>query len=1652
MKTTSQQLRKDTPHAHKSLRPTRRRQRRPARRSTVEPLEPRLPFSVAPFDWTSTYLGTDIQRGGATKADLQPSIMYDLSDRRDDNNNGIPDRLFKMWWLGHFDGEPGEKAPSNLDAGDRILFSHSENGSNWSSPEVVLKGQGGIGGNITADDHLLGSPSVIKLDETYYMFYEAYGTWSTVINRFYSFDKGDTWTTSGVRTGMDWDDSYDSNYPLGFAPYLVKAGTHPVYTGEVTYNLNGQEKVNRYLSLSKISTLHDSVGNPQRPLGNPPPPLFDDTPEFWLYDADGPGREPIYLWFDTQFSNTFVTRGPNSDDPIAWRVNGGDSTVVPADADPTTPGVQNLLGYVASSLDGPDMIGSLQNRIMMATSTDGVNWTRFQGPARGGAVIAPQNELTAAQGYDLAKARAGLPAHASTLANERFDILRHYGAGFPSATVRDGQLELYFTDAVRQFTPYEVDPDPNKPRGEQPRRILMPIGSIDDPAAWTAARAPNTLSLSQFAGSGSDIKWSPLHQRYFVAYQLAGTTAPTILWSDFDPAPDVPAFGPDDKNLGPLATNYPDGSPGRYGGHGGLLGDELGQTVDFTEPYPYSALHLYYASWPQGPYSNGATDLDHIYVAASIPTLSISDASANEADSYIDFTVTLSAASAFDVEVDYSTQDLTATADSDYYVASGRVRFSPGQTSKTIRVNLNDDAVFEGDERFELALSRPDSSHLLRSTAVGLIREDDAHPALSVNDVVVDEGGTAQLTVELAASTVSDVTASYATLPGSATSADFTPRTGTIRIPAGSVRASVTIPTINDDIDEFDELFTLRLSNLRNATVGDNEGSITIRDNDAASAVSVHQTTCFEGDDQQSTCQVRVSLSKPSGKEIEVDYAAHHGAIDDYHLEAGTLTFAPGDTERRIAVGIVGDTVDGLDNAVQLSIGIPVNATRDRHSAQVIILDDDAPDVSVETNFTSIDGISTTIDPSRETYGDVDVERIHIADFNGDGKDDVYYLDGFADNDLYFLDDEDEFHRVSGGIGWSGSKFDINRFRYGDFDGDGKTDVYVVYGWNEDDAVDRIYLSNGDGTYRGFVDGIQHAVGVHPDAEVDLRRLKFGDFDGDGKTDIYYVIGDVSPVRDRIFLSNGDGSYREIDGLMTSLEYLPEADVGRFKLADFDGDGKTDIYYFEGWDARTVDNIYLSNGDGTFRTTNGFKTKTNSVLYRLTEATHRFADLNGDGRSDVVEVRGWGDSADYVYFTSEEGLRESPIRGLHTPIRTTHGQNAFKDMERVRFGDFNGDGIDDIYYIQGWDAEAPDKVFISNGNGTFEQYETPYSTWGGQVADYDSLKFGDFNGDGKTDVYQIRHGTDVIDRVHFSTIPGPTLSVSNAILTMPAIDTVTFAFDVELSSESGYQVDVAYEIYAAGAVLSDELVADGTTTLARGTTRQAATSQVAFSHLPDVTDKMWVRLVSPRNATFPNGANAFDSGAIGFDLDELWMDVNLDGVIGPGDALQVINELNRTGGGETAGTPSLIRKDISRDGYLAPLDALILINRINFGASSGSGDGTQDPSLGGEGEDYGKAMGRQVSAMQLMRSTTRLQRPSNSGEFAESDLLKPSVGKRDVTIRGWLAAGIGQVAQPPYSSRPIGDVSRIDDVDRSYEELLELLAEDIAEHQLAGSL
>ncbi len=129
------------------------------------------------------------------------------------------------------------------------------------------------------------------------------------------------------------------------------------------------------------------------------------------------------------------------------------------------------------------------------------------------------------------------------------------------------------------------------------------------------------------------------------------------------------------------------------------------------------------------------------------------------------------------------------------------------------------------------ALCAPDGRKLV-SALTATVR---GPVAISVADARASEGSDAAVefaaTLNRAASVT--VTVDYATRDGTAAAGeDYTFTRGTLSFAAGELEKTVSVPILDDAVDEGEEIFTLKLTNPRGAAIGDGEATGTIENSD----------------------------------------------------------------------------------------------------------------------------------------------------------------------------------------------------------------------------------------------------------------------------------------------------------------------------------------------------------------------------------------------------------------------------------------------------------------------------------------------------------------------------------------------------------------------------------------------------------------------------------------------------------------------------------------------------------------------------------------------------------------------------------------------------------------------------------------------------
>ncbi len=372
------------------------------------------------------------------------------------------------------------------------------------------------------------------------------------------------------------------------------------------------------------------------------------------------------------------------------------------------------------------------------------------------------------------------------------------------------------------------------------------------------------------------------------------------------------------------------------------------------------------------------------------------------------------------------------------------------------------------------------------------------------------------------------------------------------------------------------------------------------------------------------------------------------------------------------------------------------------------------------------------------------------GDFNGGGKTDFMlpYADpttGIIQFYATFLSNGDgTFTPVTSTVGTS-----IIQRSLGDFNGDGKSDYGAISGNCRTGVFGLgVYLGNGDGTFT------QHSQSVTP-LTPDCSTLQFvGDFSGDGRSDIVWA-GETAGA---FFLGQGDGTFSQIAFSYAGWSFLSlTTTCTQLVVGDFDGDGKTDFFLGHQLGGRIV---FLSNGDGTFRTqlegTNSQTCSTHNTGAPLV------GDFNGDGKADYLFAN---------YNTQSVNLSNGD--GTFTNIRNTlpisfgAPTGSPSDTYLPVVGDFNGDGRVDYMLTQ----NSTQYVFLSNGDGTFAmQTNTIANSFGSPPTTAYLPVIGDFNGDGKTDYMLISGSTQYV----FLANGGPTDLAQSITTGLGATTTFTY--------------------------------------------------------------------------------------------------------------------------------------------------------------------------------------------------------------------------------------------------------------------------------------
>ena len=401
-------------------------------------------------------------------------------------------------------------------------------------------------------------------------------------------------------------------------------------------------------------------------------------------------------------------------------------------------------------------------------------------------------------------------------------------------------------------------------------------------------------------------------------------------------------------------------------------------------------------------------------------------------------------------------------------------------------------------------------------------------------------------------------------------------------------------------------------------------------------------------------------------------------------------------------------------------------------------------------------------------------------DFDGDGRTDPFRLTNRSGGGL-------QWQYVSGGLpaGWQNLTYafdDLSTLRFGDFDGDGKSDVFATH--YSGSTQQWVFSSGGTGAYQnlafasssvfidlGRFDGDfkTDVFGAVPTAMANVYdfdyspggaasfvnlshnnfldffsggfTLRFGDFDGDGRTDVFEGFNGGNGNSFWSYLPNGTMPSKSLG----SQPFL----LGDLQLGDFDADGKTDVFATRALPDGRLEWVYFAGGTGN-----------PIVLNTVDGPVPLLGDFTGDGRTDAMII-------------------ECGTEPVVTPLPEFDVTKVPKSIFRHFVGDVNGDGHPDVIrqsQCQNYDSSVAIcgssvnlvQAVLGDGHGGFSTITPLQTLFSGTSFSSANVYMGDFNGDGLTDLaWLVYTGTSTDIYVATAAGDGSFREVPKQSLTVP---------------------------------------------------------------------------------------------------------------------------------------------------------------------------------------------------------------------------------------------------------------------------------------------
>ncbi|MGV9212106.1 FG-GAP repeat domain-containing protein [Micromonospora sp. RB23] len=279
-----------------------------------------------------------------------------------------------------------------------------------------------------------------------------------------------------------------------------------------------------------------------------------------------------------------------------------------------------------------------------------------------------------------------------------------------------------------------------------------------------------------------------------------------------------------------------------------------------------------------------------------------------------------------------------------------------------------------------------------------------------------------------------------------------------------------------------------------------------------------------------------------------------------------------------------------------------------------------------------------------------------------------------------------------------------NSFRtiVGDYNGDGRDDLAAMYFQFDGSITMHTALANTSGGFGAFTGSL--TVPASAKWQWDAIRLTTGDFNGDGRDDAGMLYGyKDSSIELFTSLSTSSGGFGTFTGSYTIPANSWRWNSFRTIVGDYNGDGRDDLAaMYAQADGSITMHTALANTSGGFGAFTGSLTVPATAKWQWDAIRLTTGDFNGDGRDDAGMLYGYKDSSIELFTSlSTPGGGFGTFTGSYKIPVNSWGWNSFRSIT----GDFNGDGRDDLgaMYAQS-NGSITMHTALANTSGGFGAY------------------------------------------------------------------------------------------------------------------------------------------------------------------------------------------------------------------------------------------------------------------------------------------------------------------------------------------------------------